>query len=318
MSVSLLDVNVLLALAWPNHVHHAAAHRWFADNRAEGWATCPLTQLGFARLAMQPAVVKIPILFGDVMEALAQMTANRAHRFWPLESGLGGYSRRDSRSHRGTSPIDRCRPARSGDPASGPAGYVRSEDSGAAGAGFGPAGCGGDHSGLGRQSLYRRRAAALEPISKRHPALVNGSQLLDEREGLPHQTTRVGCQRRTQKSRAGKPRRSPAAGRSPSSNRVRDADPTPRLVARAAHKPTPAESLAAEDLLRSYRDETARRRTRRRGHRQAARLLLKPAAPAWEAQGAPVRVGSRTGACRRGVPARGVAPCGPRSGCGHG
>ena len=90
MSVSLLDVNVLLALAWPNHVHHGAAHRWFADNRAEGWATCPLTQLGFARLGMQPAVVKIPILFGDVMEALAQMTANRAHRFWPLESGLGG------------------------------------------------------------------------------------------------------------------------------------------------------------------------------------------------------------------------------------
>jgi len=70
--------------------------------------------------------------------------------------------------------------------------------------------------------------------------------------------------------------------------------PNAPLGCRAAHKPTPAESLAAEDLLRSYRDETARRRTRRRGHRQAARLLLKPAAPAWEAQGAPVRVGSRT------------------------
>ena len=88
MSVSLLDVNVLLALAWPTHVHHAAAHRWFAENHETGWATCPLTQLGFVRLAMQPAVVKIPILFGDVMEALAQMTANGAHRFWPLEGGL--------------------------------------------------------------------------------------------------------------------------------------------------------------------------------------------------------------------------------------
>ena len=88
MPVSLLDVNVLLALAWPTHVHHLAAHRWFAENREAGWATCPLTQLGFVRLAMQPAVVKIPILFGDVMEALAQMTANGAHRFWPLEGGL--------------------------------------------------------------------------------------------------------------------------------------------------------------------------------------------------------------------------------------
>lgn len=88
MSVSLLDVNVLLALAWPTHIHHVAAHRWFGENHAAGWATCPLTQLAFARLAMQPAVVKIPVLFGDVMKALAQMTAHRAHRFWPLEGGL--------------------------------------------------------------------------------------------------------------------------------------------------------------------------------------------------------------------------------------
>ena len=88
MSISLLDVNVLLALAWPTHVHHAAAHRWFAENRQTGWATCPLTQLGFVRLGMQPAVVKIPILFGDVMHALAQITANEAHCFWPLEGGL--------------------------------------------------------------------------------------------------------------------------------------------------------------------------------------------------------------------------------------
>jgi toxin-antitoxin system PIN domain toxin len=88
MSVSLLDVNVLLALAWPTHIHHLAAHRWFAENHGVGWATCPLTQLGFLRLSMQPAVVKIPVLFGDVMEALAQMTANGEHRFWPLETGL--------------------------------------------------------------------------------------------------------------------------------------------------------------------------------------------------------------------------------------
>jgi len=64
MPVSLLDVNVLLALAWPNHVHHPAAHRWFAENHREGWATCPLTQMGFVRTVNQPAVVKIPILFG--------------------------------------------------------------------------------------------------------------------------------------------------------------------------------------------------------------------------------------------------------------
>lgn len=88
MSVSLLDANVLLALAWPNHLHHAAAHRWFKQNHQLGWATCPLTQLAFVRLSMQPAVVKIPILFGDVMTALAQMTAADEHSFWPIKAGL--------------------------------------------------------------------------------------------------------------------------------------------------------------------------------------------------------------------------------------
>jgi toxin-antitoxin system PIN domain toxin len=86
---ALLDVNVLLALAWPNHIHHHAAHRWFAENQSTGWATCPLTQLGFVRLSMQPAVVKVPVLFGDVMASLAQMTAHARHAFWPQENGLG-------------------------------------------------------------------------------------------------------------------------------------------------------------------------------------------------------------------------------------
>ncbi|MCC6591491.1 MAG: VapC toxin family PIN domain ribonuclease [Bryobacterales bacterium] len=88
MSVHLLDVNVLLALAWPNHVHHAAAHRWFGENSGSGWATCPITQMGFVRLSMQPAVVKTSVLFGDVMEALARMTAHRAHEFLALGGGL--------------------------------------------------------------------------------------------------------------------------------------------------------------------------------------------------------------------------------------
>ena len=36
---TLLDVNVLLALAWPNHQHHAVAHRWFRRESRRGWAT---------------------------------------------------------------------------------------------------------------------------------------------------------------------------------------------------------------------------------------------------------------------------------------
>lgn len=84
----LLDVNVLLALAWPNHLHHEAAHRWFGSHQQAGWATCPLTQLSFVRLSMQPAVVKVPLLLGDALAALARMTASPTHLFWPAERGL--------------------------------------------------------------------------------------------------------------------------------------------------------------------------------------------------------------------------------------
>ncbi len=79
-----------MALAWPTHVHHGAAHRWFGETGVHGWATCPLTQLSFVRLSTQPAVVKVPILFGDAMDAPAQSTASAGHRFWPLEYGVAG------------------------------------------------------------------------------------------------------------------------------------------------------------------------------------------------------------------------------------
>ena len=39
--IQLLDLNLLIALAWPSHVHHPQAHAWFADRAPSGWATCP-------------------------------------------------------------------------------------------------------------------------------------------------------------------------------------------------------------------------------------------------------------------------------------
>jgi len=51
----LLDINVLLAIAWPQHVHHARVKRWLLAQTARGKlsiATCPLTQLGFLRISM--------------------------------------------------------------------------------------------------------------------------------------------------------------------------------------------------------------------------------------------------------------------------
>jgi toxin-antitoxin system PIN domain toxin len=52
----LLDVNVLLALAWPNHVHHAAAHSWFDGAGSAGWLTCSVTESGFIRVSSNQRV----------------------------------------------------------------------------------------------------------------------------------------------------------------------------------------------------------------------------------------------------------------------
>ncbi len=56
--IALLAVNVLIALAWPNHIHHSHASRWFADHQHEGWATCPATQSGFVRVSSKPRALQ--------------------------------------------------------------------------------------------------------------------------------------------------------------------------------------------------------------------------------------------------------------------
>lgn len=88
MPVALLDVNVLLALAWPNHVHHESAHTWFAARGGQGWASCVLTQAAFVRLSAQPSVVKTTIALADTLAVLEANISTPGHEFWPLEHGL--------------------------------------------------------------------------------------------------------------------------------------------------------------------------------------------------------------------------------------
>jgi uncharacterized protein len=59
--ITLPDINELLALAWGNHAHHDAAHRWFARDATVGWATCLLTQTGFLRFSLNRQVVGVSI-----------------------------------------------------------------------------------------------------------------------------------------------------------------------------------------------------------------------------------------------------------------
>jgi len=80
--VSLLDVNVLMALFFPDHVHHDLAHDWFADHRQDGWATCPLTENGFVRIACQQPSDDLLVRPADVIANLERFCRDKFHRVW--------------------------------------------------------------------------------------------------------------------------------------------------------------------------------------------------------------------------------------------
>jgi len=77
-----LGVDLLLALAWPQHEQHGAAHRWFAAEGRHAWATCPVSQLEFVRLSCDRAVVPDAARLSDAVELLRDITALPGHRFW--------------------------------------------------------------------------------------------------------------------------------------------------------------------------------------------------------------------------------------------
>ena len=82
MSVHLLDVNLLIALAWPHHVHHAQAHRWFSKIGIKAWATCALTQVAFVRISSNPKIIPDAVSPRDAVAMLAAIVAVAGHQFW--------------------------------------------------------------------------------------------------------------------------------------------------------------------------------------------------------------------------------------------
>ena len=81
--VALLDVNLLIALFDPDHVHHQLAHDWFDDQRPSGWATCPLTENGLIRVATSPALFDPPHRPFDIIQRFRAFRDSGDHQFWP-------------------------------------------------------------------------------------------------------------------------------------------------------------------------------------------------------------------------------------------
>jgi len=78
----LLDANVLIALAWPEHVAHERVGRWFARHSRAGWATCPLTEAAFVRILSNPAFSPKALTPSNALIVLKRNTELPNHRFW--------------------------------------------------------------------------------------------------------------------------------------------------------------------------------------------------------------------------------------------
>jgi toxin-antitoxin system PIN domain toxin len=76
-------VNVLLALAWPNHQHHSEAHQWFGNHSRHGWASCAFTQISFIRLSANPAYTPTAVSPEEAAALLEELLRHKHHRFWP-------------------------------------------------------------------------------------------------------------------------------------------------------------------------------------------------------------------------------------------
>lgn len=95
--IALLDVDVLVALFDPAHLHHDAAHEWFGAQRADGWATCPITENGFVRVVSHPEYPGRRSTVDDAIERLCTFTGgDDAHHFWPDSTSIRRRSRLDA------------------------------------------------------------------------------------------------------------------------------------------------------------------------------------------------------------------------------
>jgi toxin-antitoxin system PIN domain toxin len=84
----LLDVNVLIALQWEGDRAHSRVRKWFLEVGRHSFATCALTQAGFARVLSNPALTGISVEIDEAQELIQSLTRLDGHRFWPIDLDL--------------------------------------------------------------------------------------------------------------------------------------------------------------------------------------------------------------------------------------
>ncbi len=85
MTGFLLDVNVLIALVRETHTGHAKVKPWFDGTGRKHWATCPVTESGFVRVASNRQLSIEPVDVSEALEMLTLMVRTSGHQFWPAD-----------------------------------------------------------------------------------------------------------------------------------------------------------------------------------------------------------------------------------------
>lgn len=84
--LELPDVNVLLALLDPEHLHHHAAEDWFRET--PGFASTPVTESGFVRLSLNRKITGRQLTVSDALHSLTALQADPRSHFLPDDSRL--------------------------------------------------------------------------------------------------------------------------------------------------------------------------------------------------------------------------------------
>lgn len=96
------DVNVLIALAWDDHIHHSRVHAWFKQIAGQAFSTCNITQSGFVRLCLNPKVVHCEMSIAEVFKKLESFTKHPSHSFCedgPLQTDLPAWQGVSGHAH---------------------------------------------------------------------------------------------------------------------------------------------------------------------------------------------------------------------------
>ena len=80
----LFDVNTVIALIDPDHVHHRKVRQWLKSVQLP-WGTCAFTEAGFVRISTDRRTGTFTVR--EANEALELLSNDPRFRFWPIQAG---------------------------------------------------------------------------------------------------------------------------------------------------------------------------------------------------------------------------------------